>query len=251
MKFFTWKRAPKPTFEAPLEPEVPFCAVGDIHGCDALLARMLERLRERMPPEARLVLVGDYIDRGEQSHEALLRIHALQQEAPEGAVTCLRGNHEQMLLDVLDRPARNGPRWLRYGGLQTLASFGLRGLPETASEAQWEDLRDRLRAALGPDLEMWLRALPTLWQSGNVAVVHAGADPALPLSAQSAEVLTWGHEAFERVPRRDGVWIVHGHTIVEEARPVLGRIPVDTGAYATGRLSCALVAPNQLEFLQA
>ena len=157
--------------------------------------------------------------------------------APEGAVTCLRGNHEQMLLDVLDRPARNGPRWLRYGGLQTLASFGLRGLPETASEAQWEDLRDRLRAALGPDLEMWLRALPTLWQSGNVAVVHAGADPALPMSAQSAEVLTWGHEAFERVPRRDGVWIVHGHTIV--------------GAYATGRLSCALVAPNQLEFLQA
>ena len=51
-----------------------------------------------------------------------------------------------------------------------------------------------------------------------------------------------------RVRRTDGIWVVHGHTITERARPKDGRIPVDTGAYATGRLTAALLETGKVQF---
>lgn len=240
MRFPQLFRAPKHTFSAPLAPEVPFYALGDLHGRDDLLQQLLQQLYDIADPQACLVCVGDYIDRGENSADVLRRIHDLQREAGADVMICLRGNHEQMLLDFLDAPEQSGPRWLRHGGLQTLASFRIPPPPGPGTD-DWLDMRDRLRAALGAPLESWLRQLPLIWQTGNVAVVHAGADPALPMSAQPAQALLWGHPDFATEPRRDGVWVVHGHTIVDEVQARDGRIGVDTGAYATGRLSATLV----------
>lgn len=250
MRFLKWKRAPKPSFDAPLQPNVPFFAVGDIHGCDDLFARLLARLDERAHPGRPLVTVGDYVDRGEQSREVLERLQRLQAGGAPGEMICLKGNHEQMLLEFLDDPAERGERWLRHGGLQTLASYRVPVALKRMEEAQWLELRDRFRETLGSETEAWLRALPLTWQTGNVCVLHAAADPALPIPAQSEATLLWGHAAFESTPRRDATWVVHGHTVVEHARPVLGRIPVDTGAYATGQLTCALVEPGNVEFLK-
>lgn len=237
-------RAPKHTFSAPLAPEVPFYAMGDLHGRDDLLQTLLDRLYAIADPEARLVCVGDYIDRGEESAQVLRRLYALQADAGEDVMICLCGNHEQMMLNFLDDPAGSGPRWMRYGGLQTLASFRIQAVPATAPEAQWRDARDRLRDAMGTALERWLRALPMVWQTGNVAVVHAAADPALPIAEQASQTLLWGHPDFEDQPRQDSVWVVHGHTIVDAVTPREGRLCVDTGAYATGRLSAALLRPD-------
>ncbi|MEQ3748532.1 MAG: metallophosphoesterase family protein [Celeribacter sp.] len=225
--------------------------MGDIHGRADLLDRLLEKLHQQAPPDARLICVGDYVDRGEESARTLRDLHALTQQHPDHVI-CLMGNHEEMLLNFLDAPAQAGPSWLRHGGLQTLASFGLPApapgssgaTPDTAA---WEDLRDRLRAALGPDLETWLRALPLRWSSGNVTVVHAGADPALPLEAQPAQALLWGHRDFTTTPRSDGHWVLHGHTITDAPQVQAGRIAIDTGAYATGRLTAALLEPGSPE----
>lgn len=249
MKLFTRFRAPKPTFSAPLTPDEPFFAIGDLHGCDALLARMLQRMDD-IAPDIRRVFVGDYIDRGEESAQTLSRLQALQVEAPD-QVICLRGNHEQMLQRFLDTPDRHGPRWLRYGGLQTMASYGIAPPPETAPDEKWIETRDRLHTAMGPDLLSWLAELPDWWQTGNVACLHAAANPNCPIEEQELEHMLWGHPAFTEVPRQDGLWIVHGHTIVEETQPEMGRIPVDTGAYATGRLTAALIQPGSVEFLTA
>ena len=117
---------------------------------------------------------------------------------------CLRGNHDQMLLDFLDDPKAAGPRWFRHGGLQTLGSYGLPGVAVTAPDQLWLDLRDRLREAMGQETETWLRGLPLSWQSGNVFVCHAGADPGCPVANQTAHTLLWGHPAFETTPRTDG-----------------------------------------------
>ena len=87
---------------------------------------------------------------------------------------------------------------------------------------------------------------------GNVAVVHAGADPRKPLESQRPANLTWGHPAFGQLPREDGTWIVHGHTVVD--RPIManGVISIDTGAYARGRLTAAIIRPGrEVEFPQA
>lgn len=228
---------------APLRPARPVLVIGDVHGCLTLLERLLARAGGAHP-EADLVLVGDLIDRGEHSAGVLRLVFARRD-----ALTVLLGNHEEMLLRFLDRPETEAARWLRNGGLQTMASFGIGPIGAAPEPEQCRALRDRLRAALGADLEAWLRSLPRLWQSGNVVVTHAGADPWLPIAQQSAQALTWGAADFGRRRRTDGTWIVHGHVIVEAGRCADGVISVDTGAFASGRLTAALISEGQCDFL--
>lgn len=218
-------------------PDSPFIAVGDIHGCAGLLTRFLET-----EPACPVICVGDYVDRGDHSADVLRLLHG----RPD--IVCLSGNHEEMMLNFLDNPARTGPRWLRYGGLQTLASFGITGVVESSGAEALTEAGAALRSAMGLDLLAWMRGLPTSWQSGNVAVVHAGADPARAMDAQDTKTLRWGHPDFDRRTRDDGVWVVHGHTIVDVPVASRGRIALDTGAYATGRLTAALIEPGKTTF---
>ncbi len=251
MRFLKKHKVEQPGFTAELDPDVPFYAIGDIHGSDLLLEKLLGKLSDAAHSEAVLVCVGDYIDRGEQSAQVLRRLSAMQSNAG-GLMTCLMGNHEHMMLSFLDDPVPHGARWLRYGGLQTLASFKISSIPgASASEAEWHDLRDRLKEALGEALETWLRELPSQWVTGNVAVVHAGADPSLPMAHQERARLLWGHPAFAKTTRQDGVWVVHGHTIVDTAQAKDGRISIDTGAYATGKLTAALVEKGSVCFVSS
>lgn len=235
--------SPGDRFDAPLAPADRIAVIGDVHGCDRLLIALLNRLGARDPAPDRLVFCGDLVDRGEHTGTVLSLVYGLQKRLGEGAVA-LRGNHEQMMLDFLDAPAEAGERWLRFGGLQTLASLGIGGAGETMRPASAIRVRDALARALGPAMIDWLWNMPTRLSSGNVHVVHAGANPALPLEHQSDHTLIWGHPDFERRMRRDGQWVVHGHTIADRVEPCDGRIGVDTGAYATGRLSAALIAPD-------
>ncbi|MBS8227504.1 metallophosphoesterase [Vannielia litorea] len=222
----------------PPAPEAPFVAVGDIHGRDDLLARLLAKL-DADAPGLPLVFVGDYVDRGEASAAVLWRLKAL---CAEGRATCLRGNHEEMMLDFA---GGKYPRWLAFGGLQTLASFGIGAeVSETGGpglEAAQAALAELLEAE---GLLAWLKGLPRYWQSGNVAVTHAGADPARPLNAQKT-ALTMGHPEFFSTPRTDGNWIVHGHYIRDTPEVHPGRIAIDTGAYATGQLTAVVIAHDR------
>lgn len=243
----------KPTkatqFDAPLAPDTPFYAIGDIHGCDHLLVDLLGQIAtdaagQRLP----VVCVGDYIDRGADSAAVLNRLHALSLDQPD-QINCLMGNHEEMMLAFLDDPVSYGIGWFQNGGLQTLASFGVRGASLDMSADQLQDIRSRFENAIGPELFAWLRQRPLEWSSGNVTVVHAGADPKLPIKSQSRDVLTWGHRDFLRTPRQDGRWIVHGHTINPTVKPINGRIGVDTGAFATGRLSAIKISASGVKTL--
>ncbi|MAU52947.1 MAG: serine/threonine protein phosphatase [Roseovarius sp.] len=234
---------------APIRPDQAFVAIGDVHGRSDLLFAIDEPL-ERQAGGLPVVFVGDYVDRGEQSREVLQLLMQATAQDPQ-RVTCLMGNHERMLLDVLDAPETHGARWLRNGGLQTLASFGV--APPQGPKNELDallDMRAALAEAMGRAMIDWLRARPLAWQSGNVWVVHAGADPAQPMTQQAEEVLLWGHPRFRRELRADGQWVIHGHTIVETPQARDGRIAIDTGAYATGRLTAALVDPDGVRFLQ-
>lgn len=210
--------------------------VGDIHGRADLLGRLLDRLAG----QGRIVLVGDYIDRGERSREVI----DMAMSSP--GLTCLQGNHEAMCLGFLDDPARHGARWMRNGGLQTLASFGVPGSPNPEDFCR---MRDALALAMGDDRIKWLRDRPLSHSVGNLFICHAGADPARPVAAQDRRTLLWGHRHFPDTPRSDGFWIAHGHVIVDEPVGHDGRIAVDTGAYATGRLTAALVEGSRVRFL--
>jgi len=235
-----------PTFASPVQPVRLLYVVGDVHGCDDLLAALLENIeKDAADRPYDMVTVGDYIDRGEQSAAVLRRLHALSNLPHVG---CLMGNHERMLLDFLGDPAENGRRWIRNGGLQTLASFGVGGITETSPAKAMTEARNKLRHALGP-LEEWLNALPLTVRSGNILIAHAGMDPRVPADEQADKTLLWGHPDFFKRPREDGMWVVHGHTVVTIPKAEQGRISVDTGAYATGTLTAAQITSDGVRFV--
>lgn len=234
-------RKPDPVILPEPRPEATFAAIGDVHGRLDLLKRLLEKLPEGLP----VICVGDYVDRGPDSVEVLRFL-----KNREG-VTCLKGNHEDMLIDFIDHPEEKGPRWVRNGGLQTLAGLGIGGISEMSRGIKLREARNAMREAMGDDLIDWVRALPLIRWSGNVAVVHAGADPAIAIEDNSERTFLWGHRDFMTTPRTDGWWVVHGHTIVDEAVVEDGRISLDTGAFATGRLTAAIIAPEGIELVAA
>lgn len=225
----------------------PVYAVGDIHGRADLLKDLLGRIVREAPGWAGpplIVFLGDYVDRGPASRqvlEALVKLAADRQIE----TAFLRGNHEDMLLRFLGAP-ETGPAWIEEGGIATLESYGLKPVGPGADPAALEGLARRLAAAMGPHLA-FLKATLMWHRSGDLLFAHAGADPAQPPDRQSAQALLWGHPDFMTRARRggrqrrDGLWVVHGHIVVPLGYAEEGRIAVDTGAYATGRLTAARI----------
>jgi serine/threonine protein phosphatase 1 len=236
-------------FDVPLSPDQPFLVIGDIHGqLDALDVTLDLIASDPNHAELPLVFVGDYMDRGPHSAGVLRRVMALQADDPRDII-CLRGNHEQMLLSFLDNPPPNAPVWFANGGIETLNSFGVGVSKLDMRGDRVLMVRERLKQELGDAALSFLQTLPTRWQTGNVAVVHAGADPATPIEDQQDDVLIWGHADFRSQPRQDGIWIVHGHTIVPEVMARQGRISVDPGAFQTGVLPAVSVSEQGVHVL--
>lgn len=252
LKYFRrrWAGAPEVVFSAPIEAGGVIYAVGDVHGRCDLLRRLLARILEdadacELTPK--IVFLGDYIDRGENSRDTVDLLIALA-DRTEIETVFLMGNHEQMLLGFL-RDLALGPRWLRNGGLQTLMSYGVGNVGSLRVDGEALELRSALIEALGPHLG-FIEGLRVSHRDGNLFFAHAGADPALPTDEQDLSTLMWGCERFRTTDRDDGVWVVHGHYVVEEPAAERGRIAVDTGAYFSDRLTAARIAGGEVTFLE-
>ena len=232
-------------------PDQPLFVIGDVHGEMDLLEKMLEKIDGAIGlvklSNPLVVFVGDLADRGAESEQVLRRVMEMTKEFPENVVS-LMGNHEQMLLDFLDAPIARHSRWMRAGGIQTCESFGLKVPPEIGDPLV---VAEALVAAVGDDLLDWLRVRPLAHRSGNITCVHAAVDPNKPMDKQSERVLIWGHPEFLSTTRKDGEWIAHGHYVFDIPSIADSRISVDTGAYLSGTLTCAVLLPNgEADFLQ-
>ncbi|SLN32431.1 Serine/threonine-protein phosphatase 1 [Roseovarius albus] len=230
------------TFQSVLAPDSPFVAIGDIHGRLDLLEPLLAKIQQNAP-DLPLIFLGDYVDRGPDSAGVLARLKSLEETSKQQVVSLL-GNHDVMMLSFLDTPEQEGPRWLRYGGEQTLESFGL----STANQSM-TTLRDQLLENIDPALLEWLRARPVVWQSGNVIASHAGGNPNRPIEPHRGHSLLWGHADIHTTPRTDGLWMVHGHFAGDEAYVKDGRICIDTRAHSSGVLTAAIISQEGIEFL--
>lgn len=222
--------------------------IGDIHGRADLLQRVLARIRtdasERAGVEIIYVFLGDYIDRGPASREVLQTLVALSEQQH---VVCLRGNHEAFLLEFLTRPVLL-QHWSRYGALPTLMSYGLRPSMQPGAD-ECAEIASSLQKAIPQAHLDFLGKLPVSMTFGDFFFVHAGIRPHVALNEQNEEDLLWIREefllhrgAFEKV-------IVHGHSPVLEPEVLPNRINIDTGAYATGRLTCLVIEANGVRFI--
>ena len=230
-----------------------FYAIGDLHGCLGLLDKMqaaiLQDLADKplvhQAARAWLVYVGDYCDRGPDSAGVLSRLLAPPAGLPPA--TMLKGNHEDILLAFVYDPEVL-VAWRRLGGLQTLDSYGVdRRLAEQGRDLT--EARDALMARMPPAHLELLQGLPISWRHGPWFFCHAGVRPGVLLESQGERDLLWIRHEFLDSTADHGARVVHGHTPAEyvEVRP--NRINVDTGAYATGRLSCAVLEGDAVRVL--
>lgn len=215
-------------------------AIGDSHGQAGKLKRLLKAVTPRR--EDRFVFLGDYVDRGEDSKGVIERLLSLRAESPHSVF--IRGNHDQMFLDVLaELGIRKGPRlrdisaayrsyapasdldiFLSNGGEATLASYGLDG-----------------RFDLPADHLAFLENTRLSWCCNPFIFVHAGVEPDTPLEEQDPFVMLWRRNT---PPGRAGTIHVVGHTPTLNGRPRFetGRYYLDTGAaYGRPLTACDLL----------
>jgi serine/threonine protein phosphatase 1 len=218
-------------------------AVGDIHGRADLLAQLFSCIDADATaypaPRSIEVFVGDYIDRGPQTREVLDMLVARSRVR---RLICLKGNHETYIPDFLRNPVILD-QWRLFGGLETLVSYGV--MPSINPDQQEQrELAAALSDALPASHWKFLANLKSSFTCGDYFFCHAGVRPGVPLSQQHEQDLLWIREDFLLHEEGFGKIVVHGHTPVAapDVRP--NRINIDTGAYATGKLTC-LVLENQ------
>ena len=244
-----WKlRRAKETVTRPVVPDgLRIYAVGDVHGRADLLKKLFARidadLQEDPIADPIHVFLGDYIDRGRDSAAVL---DLLIERASAHKMTFLKGNHELYLTEFLENP-RILSAWAQYGALPTLSSYGLTPTINANFQQQVE-LAARLGAAMPDSHRHFLTNLKPCFVCGDFFFVHAGVRPSTPLARQVEDDLFWirddfllHEEPFEKI-------IVHGHTPVREPDVRKNRINIDTGAYATGRLTCLKLEQDKNSF---
>ena len=230
-------------------------AVGDIHGRYDLLRQILAQIVEDYGTAAKgrplnLILCGDYIDRGPESSDVLEALVWLTRR-PEFTLRLLKGNHEQGLLDFLDRPEDGGP-WLHYGGRQTLASYRIDPPPPDAPPAALTAARDALLDRMPAAHLMLLQQLELSVTIGDHLFVHAGVRPGIALADQQEDDLLWIRGEFLDQDVRHERFVVHGHSWIDDQPSIRPhRIGIDTGAYATGVLTAVRLEDGQATILRA
>lgn len=234
---------------ARLPPGMRIYAVGDIHGCVGLLDRLHGLIETDLaagrPEQVQLVYLGDYVNRGADSKGVLDRLSA---PTPQGLTRVfLKGNHEDMFLGFL-KDSDQGETWCRVGGFETLLSYRIDPRAVLA-EGGYPQLAEALAAAMPPAHTAFLADLRPSFSVGAYFFCHAGVRPGVPLAKQTPFDLRWIRREFLDSDADHGKIIIHGHSPAElpEVRP--NRINVDTGAYATGRLTALVLEGSEHRFL--
>jgi serine/threonine protein phosphatase 1 len=206
--------------------------IGDVHGEYDLLLALIEKL----PQDAKLIFVGDLVNRGKQSKEvvAFARKHAH---------AVIKGNHEGYLIEhaksiisaLEQTPALDLHNlWNYIGGVQMLWSYKLL---KRARDGSCEIIRNQEGIdALKSDLE-WIQNLPLYLELGDFDNYH------LPLVISHGSIGDyWGlqetnHEHFEiyslsnRIPpsEHSPIFNIYGHEVVSEVTIGQNFVALDTG----------------------
>ena len=206
-------------------------AIGDIHGHRSELERALATIAQDRDGAggARVVFLGDYVDRGPDSRGVLDRL--VSGIAAGEDWVCLRGNHDAMLLDFVTEPAL-GPgepaHWLSdgIGGRATVRSYGVDADPRRDDA----DIQSDLTAAMPAAHRDFLTGLAFCHETADHFFCHAGIRPGVPFAEQTGKDLIWIREPFLSATRDHGKLVVHGHTPLAAPCHYGNRLNLDGGA---------------------
>ena len=223
-------------------------AVGDVHGQADLLRKLFSRIDADLQAypiaESVQVFLGDYIDRGPHSREVLDLLIARRRRH---TMLYLKGNHETYAAQFLSNPSILSD-WKRVGGITTLLSYGV--TPASGDDLPEQcDTAEAFRRALPDSHHRFIHSLALSFTCGDYFFAHAGVRPGVPLRRQSQHDLLWIREEFLLHEEGFGKIVVHGHTPAKKPDVRPNRINIDTGAYATGRLTCLVLEGDQISFI--
>lgn len=205
-------------------------AIGDIHGCDVALEKLLEQIDPRTGD--RIILLGDLCDRGPHTARVM---ELLLELASRCRLRCIMGNHDEMMLAVFGRlPGGDLNFWWKVGGSDTMESYG--GDPNDVPDSH---------------LDFLAAAEPYVETDSNI-FVHATVHPMLLLPEQSFQALRWDKISGTEPPHPSGRRIICGHTAQRSGWPLAwpGWMCIDTRAYDPGGWLTALET-NTDEIYQA
>lgn len=154
-------------------------AVSDIHGHIEALTEVLSIVSLEENPGAKLIFLGDYIDRGADSCAVLELIRDTQKRYGD-RVIALAGNHEQWFIEWLDSDVYDPVAVPADPALLTIGSFvGDEYISAIPREATGEEIDQLLKHEIRTKhsaLIEWLRALPLVFETEDQIFVHAGVD---------------------------------------------------------------------------
>ena len=226
-------------------------AIGDVHGCLSLLERLLARIEQEIDkdpkPKTSIVFLGDVVDRGPASAQVVERLRTYAH--PRASTHFVMGNHEEVMLRVIEGDSDLLTSWLRFGGRETLASYGLD--PKEVAALESDELEACLKQAIPASHRAFLAGFSDSISFGDYLFVHAGIRPGIDLAEQSQSDLRWIRDAFLYDSTDHGFVVVHGHTISNSVDVAENRIGIDTGAFCTGVLTALAIEGSRTWLIQA
>jgi len=233
--------------EARTPPDTRLYAIGDIHGCirqfDEVLLKIDQDLEASPVRHHRIITLGDYVDRGPDSRAVLDRLIKEKETRP---LICLRGNHDQRMLEFMDIPEDVGETFLHYGGRELLQSYGV----DPDSTGNMTALSKVFCNQVPGNHIAFLDDLVLSHGEQDYFFCHAGIMPGIPLDQQVPADLLWIRNRFLISQVEHPKVIVHGHTPRDAIDLQPNRVNLDTQCYFSGLLSCLVLEGNSHRLLQ-
>jgi serine/threonine protein phosphatase 1 len=193
-----------------------FFVVGDIHGCLDMFRGLMDKI-DWDPVKDGLILLGDYIDRGNDSKGVVDYIIGLKKISPN--IQCLMGNHEELFLNYIS--GEDEGTFLFNGGVNTLTSYYENGNRE-----------------IDPEHIAFIKSLLIMVELDDYYIVHAGLKPGVETKAQTVKDKLWIREPFIFSEYDFGKRIIFGHTPFSSPLIMDNKIGLDTGAVFGNKLTC-------------
>ena len=210
----------------------PIYAIGDVHGQLEDMQRVLSLIEADGGPDAKVVFVGDYVDRGPDSRGVIQAL--IDGKAAGRNWVTIKGNHDRYLSRFMDYMIVHDPAtrpdlfWFnpRLGGDKTLLSYGV----EAEEDALLTAVHEEAKAAIPQDHLDFLEALPLMHVTEELVFVHAGIRPGVPFDKQVEDDLIWIRQPFLEFKKPHERLVVHGHTALEHPEHAGNRVNLDGGA---------------------